>query len=373
MTEGFPLDIKRIGQKAAACMLACALALFCPVFPQKAASADTVSEAQAALSSAEAQMQAISAEYDALAAEIEELQGRIDATAAEAMAAQQAVLAGRDRLSETVVYDYRSGLTLSMLTLLLESGSFDELLDNIEYLQQLMEYQAAEIQAQKDRKAAFDAVAAKLDEQKAAQVEALAALAEKQAQAEAVVAEASAKLANAEAEEAARLAALQEAASQMQQAANAGGSGGGGEVSEDANTTDREEVVPDGTPVQPNPDDGDGEADGSQSGWLSGIASAYGGVSDPSTPNPGTTATGAICDDNSMGVAVPMSMPGYRTYFGRTVEISYNGMTVYAVVNDCGYMGNGSRVLDLQPGVWKAFGYSTCRAWGLRMVNYRFL
>ncbi len=40
-----------------------------------------------------------------------------------------------------------------------------------------------------------------------------------------------------------------------------------------------------------------------------------------------------------MGVAVPMSLPNYRSYFGRTVEISYGGMTVYAVVNDCGYMG----------------------------------
>jgi hypothetical protein len=107
--------------------------------------------------------------------------------------------------------------------------------------------------------------------------------------------------------------------------------------------------------------------------WFSGIASAYGGSSDPYTPNPGTTATGAICDDTSMGVAIPMSLPNYRSYFGRTVEISYNGMTVYAVVNDCGYMSGGSRVLDLQPGVFKAFGYSTCQAWGIRNVSYRFL
>ena len=33
----------------------------------------------------------------------------------------------------------------------------------------------------------------------------------------------------------------------------------------------------------------------------------------------------------------------------------------------------GSRVLDLQPGVWKAFGFSSCNAWGLRTVSYRFL
>lgn len=39
-----------------------------------------------------------------------------------------------------------------------------------------------------------------------------------------------------------------------------------------------------------------------------------------------------------MGVAVPKSLPNYRSYFGRTVEIVYGGQTVYATVNDCGSM-----------------------------------
>lgn len=49
-----------------------------------------------------------------------------------------------------------------------------------------------------------------------------------------------------------------------------------------------------------------------------------------------------------MGVAVPMSMPGYRSYLGRQVEISCGGKSVIATVNDCGGMGGGSRVLDLR-------------------------
>lgn len=114
-------------------------------------------------------------------------------------------------------------------------------------------------------------------------------------------------------------------------------------------------------------------ATGSTDGWMSGVASAYGGESDPSTPNPGTTATGALCDDWSMGVAVPMAMSGYRSLFGMSVEISYGGRSVIAVVNDCGYMGAGARALDLQPGVWKALGFSSCNDWGLRTVSYRFL
>lgn len=110
---------------------------------------------------------------------------------------------------------------------------------------------------------------------------------------------------------------------------------------------------------------------GDTSGWLSGTASAYGGSSDPGC---GTrTATGATVSDWSMGVAVPMSMPNYRSYLGRQVEISYGGKSVIATVNDCGGMGGGSRVLDLQPGVFKALGASTCNGWGLRTVKYRFL
>lgn len=110
---------------------------------------------------------------------------------------------------------------------------------------------------------------------------------------------------------------------------------------------------------------------GDTSGWLSGTASAYGGSSDPGC---GTrTATGATVSDWSMGVAVPMSMPGYRSYLGRQVEISYGGKSVIATVNDCGGMGGGSRVLDLQPGVFKALGASTCNGWGVRTVKYRFM
>ena len=41
--------------------------------------------------------------------------------------------------------------------------------------------------------------------------------------------------------------------------------------------------------------------------------------------------------------------------------------------DDCGYMGGGSRSLDFQPGVFKAFGFSDCDSWGLRTVSYRFL
>ena len=114
-------------------------------------------------------------------------------------------------------------------------------------------------------------------------------------------------------------------------------------------------------------------ASGDVSGWRTGIASAYGGHSDPTAPVGSHTATGAVVTESSMGVAVPMAWDNFRSYFGRKVEISYNGQSVIATVNDCGGMGGGSRSLDLQPGVFRAFGCTTCDQWGLRTVSFRFL
>ena len=166
---------------------------------------------------------------------------------------------------------------------------------------------------------------------------------------------------------------------------------------EDANTVDREEVVPDNAPVIPNPDGnvsgGEGQAAvpardpmvrarvrGTRAGgpilpWggLQALPPAYGGSSDPYTPNPGITATGAVCDDWSMGVAVPMSLPNYRSYFrphGGDIVRRHDGVRGRQRLR---VHGGGSRVLDLQPGVFKAFGFGDCYAWGLRTVNYRFL
>ena len=106
--------------------------------------------------------------------------------------------------------------------------------------------------------------------------------------------------------------------------------------------------------------------------WQTGLASAYGGESDDLTPNPSKTATGTICDDWSVGVAVPMTWDTSQ-YYGRYVEISYEGQSIIAPVVDCGDMDGGRRALDLQPGVFKAFGCYTCDDWGVREVLYRFL
>lgn len=107
-------------------------------------------------------------------------------------------------------------------------------------------------------------------------------------------------------------------------------------------------------------------------GWATGVASAYGGYGDDQIQSNFVSATGEAVTESSMGVAIPMAW-GRSDLYGHQILISYGGKTVTAYINDCGGMGNGSRALDLQPGVFRAFGFDNCNGWGLRTVSYKIL
>ncbi len=331
---------------------------------------DELSEAQDALTQAEERLSALTTDYKALQKEIAESQTRIDEMLVEVMDAQAAVIAGQQALGASVAYSYKVD-SLSMLTLLLESKSVPELIANVRYLNCIQVSQARNIVDQKERKAVLDEALAELDKERDSLEKRLKDADDKRAEAENIVASASAKVEKIKddiaAEEAARLEELKRASEALEQQKPSDDIS----LSDNWNTNTENDSIVESSPSTPDsqpstPADPD-------TGWHTGAASAYGGSSDPYTPNPGWTATGAVCDDNSMGVAIPMSWPNCRSYLGRSVEISYGGKTVVAVVNDCGYMGGGSRSLDLQPGVFKAFGFSTCNDWGVRTVSYRFL
>ena len=339
-----------------------------------------VDAAQASLQQAEADMAILVAEGEDLQSEIDALQHQIDETADLARNAQKEIIAGRESLGKIAAYEYRTDSFSLLLALLLDSQDVSDLMRNLTYLDSIMQYQADEIATQKERSAEFDKLVGSLNFQKDEQVKKLGQLEEKRAQAEQVVVSASSSLQNAQNDQAARIAALKEKANAMAKQGVASEPA----IDEGATTPDRGDAVAPDAPVLPNPDPAPPSPAPEPSpspepapdpgvSWSSGIASAYGGSTDSTTPNPGTTATGAVCDDNSMGVAIPLSWPQYWQYYGRTVEISYNGMTVFATVNDCGGMNGGKRVLDLQPGVWKAFGATSCQEWGIRTVSYRFL
>lgn len=383
-----------------------------------AAYADSVADAQSQLSSAEAQMSSIVEEYNATKSQADELQAQIDETTQTAADAQTAVLEGREELSKDAVAHYRSNESSQLLTLLLSADSVSELFENMHYIESIMQDTADKISEQKARVEAYNDALDELNSQRDQLQSQLDTLDNQRSEAQSVVDTATANLQNAQGEEAARLAALQQQAESVADASTDGSSNVA--ISSNWNTGDHDEAGSDdtgsssgsssqagdqgssnggssnanansnansGSNSNSNANSGssgsnsgssnssknDSSSSESSTGWKKGLASAYGGSTDPMTPNPGYTATGAICNDSSMGVAVPMSLPGYRSLLGRSVEIKYNGKTVIATINDCGNMGGGSRSLDLQPGVFKALGYSSCQAWGVRTVQYRIL
>ena len=346
--------------------------------------ADEVSDAQNALSAAEARMSQIASEHEALVKQAEELQEQIDEATQGVMDAQAAAQAGRNKLGVYATQEYKTG-GISLIKVLLESQSISDLVNNMQYFDAIQEDQARQIAEQKQLEATFNDALDDLNKKKDEQVKAISDAEAKQTEAQQVVAQATAHLSDAQAAaEAARLAELQkraealkaqqEAQSQTEQASEEESKGAAEKAEESGNSaaSNSGNQSSSGSSSESNSSSSNNSnSSNTSSGWQSGVVSAYGSTSDGTLG--AHTATGAIVSESSMGVAVPMSMPNYRSYFGRSVEISYGGRTVVAVVNDCGGLGGGSRALDLQPGVWKALGASSCFDWGVRTVSYRFL
>lgn len=288
--------------------------------------ATQVDTAVSSLDDAQAKLSACQADYNAALTDANTLQAQIDEASQKAVAAQNELLQDQTTFNKIAKYEYTSG-TMPFFELVLSANTFDQFVKNIDYANKIMQTKSESIKKQAGERDKYNEVIKDLNS-KADQYNAAVDAAEaKLGQMKAIVESAKANLSAAEAAEVERQA------------------GGGG------------------SDPAPQPDPG-GE-------WKVGMASAYGGSSDPSSGH--TTATGERVDDFSMGVAVPMSLPNYRQYFGHQILIKIGGTVVTAKVNDCGYMGGGSRALDLQPGVFKAFGYGSCQAWGVRQVEYRIL
>lgn len=308
----------------AACLAACPLAAAVPPLAPTVASADELDDTIDESESLAGEIEKIGGELDASKARISELNGKI-------AAGQERQGELRGYLARHVRETYKAGGLANLLALALSSDSIFQFAEMARYAQSISDMYGDALAEQQDEQERLESEYAEIVAAKDGQERKLDNLKSKKAELDGKVA----KLKKEKSDAAMKAAAAAESASSAAAAT--------------AKAFDS----------------------GDTSGWLSGTASAYGGSSDPGC---GTrTATGAAVSDWSMGVAVPMSMPGYRSYLGRQVEISYGGKSVIATVNDCGGMGGGSRVLDLQPGVFKALGASTCNGWGLRTVKYRFL
>ena len=239
----------------------------------------------------------VRAEHDACINQANAIYKRVEEITKQAFEVQKKLTESRLNLNELAKYEYMNSTQFSIISAIIMSSNLDELFKNMDYANSVMTFQYSLVLEQMKRKAEFQTVLDELNAQNAAQNACLLEASKKLSDANSVLQSIRSKLTPEE------LAELEGEITDIGGGDTPGGGGG-------------DDPTPTPTPVPPQPGPTPGPT------WSSGLASAYGGSSDPSTPNPGRTATGDICDDNSMGVAIPMAWPNYSQYFHHTVQIS---------------------------------------------------
>lgn len=246
----------------------------------------------------------------------------------------------------------------NVMSMLLNSASLGDLITQGKYLTTIQDDNTAELER---LNAMHEELEAKMEELSSAKDEAEQ---EQQKASEALTSAQSAQAqmaARAQSEDAAEAEAARKAAeeaaattAQMQQQGSVSNSNGSSQGSNAGSAGSGSSTQ------QPSGTGGSSSGTTSTSSWKSGVASYY-GIGDGFMG--GTTASGAIVTESSMGVAM-LNVP-----LGTYVEISYGGRSVIAVVNDRGPYVHG-RVIDMQPAVARALGFLFV---GVGTVQYRFL
>ena len=134
---------------------------------------DKLNAAQAQLDEVQAQLDSIANEYAALANknaqtlnDIENVQGKIDDTQAQIDEKKAELKKKRNDLSDRVAASYKSGGT-NILSLLLASGSFEELVANAHYVEKINKSDRDAIEDIQTIQAELDAQKTELESQKA--------------------------------------------------------------------------------------------------------------------------------------------------------------------------------------------------------------
>lgn len=249
----------------------------------------------------------------------------------------------------------------NVMSMLLNSASLGDLITQGKYLTTIQDDNTAELER---LNAMHEELEAKMEELSSAKDEAEQ---EQQKASDALISAQSAQgemAARAQSEDAAEAEAARKAAeeaaattAQMQQQGSVSNSNGS---SQGSNAGNAGSAGSGSSTQQPSGTGGSSSGTTSTSSWKSGVASYY-GIGDGFMG--GTTASGAIVTESSMGVAM-LNVP-----LGTYVEISYGGRSVIAVVNDRGPYVHG-RVIDMQPAVARALGFLSV---GVGTVQYRFL
>lgn len=249
----------------------------------------------------------------------------------------------------------------NVMSMLLNSASLGDLITQGKYLTTIQDDNTAELERlnamHEELEVKMEELSSAKDEAEREQQKASEALASAQSAQAQMAARAQSE--DAAEAEAARKAAEEAAATtaQMQQQGSVSNSNGS---SQGSNAGSAGSAGSGSSTQQPSGTGGSSSGTTSTSSWKSGVASYY-GIGDGFMG--GTTASGAIVTESSMGVAM-LNVP-----LGTYVEISYGGRSVIAVVNDRGPYVHG-RVIDMQPAVARALGFLSV---GVGTVQYRFL
>lgn len=249
----------------------------------------------------------------------------------------------------------------NVMSMLLNSASLGDLITQGKYLTTIQDDNTAELERlnamHEELEAKMEELSSAKDEAEQEQQKASDALTSAQSAQAQMAARAQSE--DAAEAEAARKAAEEAAATtaQMQQHGSVSNSNGS---SQGSNAGSAGSAGSGSSTQQPSGTGGSSSGTTSTSSWKSGVASYY-GIGDGFMG--GTTASGAIVTESSMGVAM-LNVP-----LGTYVEISYGGRSVIAVVNDRGPYVHG-RVIDMQPAVARALGFLSV---GVGTVQYRFL
>ncbi len=249
----------------------------------------------------------------------------------------------------------------NVMSMLLNSASLGDLITQGKYLTTIQDDNTAELERlnamHEELEAKMEKLSSAKDEAEQEQQKASDALTSAQSAQAQMAARAQSE--DAAEAEAARKAAEEAAATtaQMQQQGSVSNSNGS---SQGSNAGSAGSAGSGSSTQQPSGTGGSSSGTTSTSSWKSGVASYY-GIGDGFMG--GTTASGAIVTESSMGVAM-LNVP-----LGTYVEISYGGRSVIAVVNDRGPYVHG-RVIDMQPAVARALGFLSV---GVGTVQYRFL
>lgn len=331
------------------------------VAPRSAYAATAQTEAE--LAALTQQVNSAATTYQQATDRVNELNEQISDMAAEILDFEQNKLPEQQqKASDAAANLYKLHVASpNVMSMLLNSASLGDLITQGKYLTTIQDDNTAELERlnamHEELESKMEKLSAAKDEAEQEQQKASDALTSAQSAQGEMAARAQSE--DAAEAEAARKAAEEAAAttSQMQQQGSVSSSNGSSQGSNAGNVGSASSGS---STQQPSGAGGSSSGTTSTSSWKSGVASYY-GIGDGFMG--GTTASGAIVTESSMGVAM-LNVP-----LGTYVEISYGGRSVIAVVNDRGPYVHG-RVIDMQPAVARALGFLSV---GVGTVQYRFL